>query len=648
MLSENQLVEESTFMTMEVPAIREHYYFVQEHCQQTMAKLKENGVVTGADWIEYLARTYSDKLAIQTVHKPIDTQPVITYEKMNQMANQLAYYLINGEIDNLKYYNVKNSGLSNHIMTQGDVVCLLMENNENFIPTWGGLNKLGLTIACINTYLTPDRMKHAIELSGAKSIFLSRKMLPLFEKARNEEQEFEISIRKASIRDFKVFIVEDIIKYENCNTLENPNSTIYRGDITGEDALLYIYTSGTTGKSKCARFSNRRFIGAGVTWSVQMDLVKDDKYYIALPLYHGNGGVVAVSAIMLVGGTAVLREKFSASNFLNDIRTFGCTATIYIGELWRYLYNTPEKEDDAQNPLRVAAGNGLRKDIWNRVMKRFGIKKIVEHYGQTEMLSAHPMINSYNKVGSCGFIPFDLWTNQKKEVLLTYDFETDSVKRDPVTGFCEIAGPGVAGEDVTRISELYKAYNNHEDNLKKVYRDVFEKGDMWYRSGDLLKFDNDGFFYFVDRLGESYRWKGENVSTGEVSEAITKALDKHNIGLKEANVYGIEIPHCEGRAGMARLLIENSSEELDTKFLLTELKKHLPHYAIPIFLRISKVESEKTSTFKFIKNQYQAEAYHPDKVGQDQILMLDVSTKDSYIPITEEIVKQLSSGNVRL
>ncbi|KAF0972510.1 hypothetical protein FDP41_009413 [Naegleria fowleri] len=640
----------------ELEEITKLWYQQQEQCQLTMKQLRENeNIVSGADWMEYLARVYSERLAIQTVHLPLHSQNVITFQKMNQMANQLAYYLItskcttdSGEEKRI-YTPISEIEGENYVMTQGDVVCLLMENCVNFIPSWGGLSKLGLTIACINTNLTSDRMKHAIELSGARAIFVSRRMLPVFEKAKQEEQEFEIATRKAHIKDFKVYIVEDIINFDDHRMLENPDRVKYRGNITGEDALFYIYTSGTTGKSKCARFSHRRFIGAGVTWSIQMDLVKDDKYYIPLPLYHGNGGVVAVSAIFLVGGCCVLREKFSASNFLNDIRTFGCTATIYIGELWRYMYNTPEKEDDADNPLRVAAGNGLRKDIWDKVIKRFGIKKIVEHYGQTEMLSAHPMINSYGRAGSCGFIPFDLWTNQKKEVLVTYDFETDSIKRDPVTGFCEIAGPGVPGEDITQIPEIYKAYNSHEDNLKKVYRDVFEKGDIWYRSGDVLKYDTDGFFYFVDRLGDSFRWKGENVSTTEVCEAITKTLD-HHIALKEANVYGVQVPHCEGRAGMARLLLDHSVDvaSLDTEFLVAELKKHLPHYAIPLFLRISTTESDKTSTLKFIKSHYQAEGFDLDQVGHEKILFLDPSTKSKYIPLSRELFHSILEGKIRL
>ena len=380
---------------LNIPEITKLWHQQQEQCAQIMDFYKKNDVVTGADWIEHLAIQFSDRVAIQTVHKPIDTQPIITYAKVNQMANQLSHYLLSDcTLYKTRAMVESQKSDTTHLMTQRDVVCLLMENSEYFIPTWAGLNKLGLTVANINTYLTPDRMKHSIELSGAAAIFVSRKMLPLFEKARDESEEFEIKQRRRFIKDFKVFVVDDLIDFSNTTELENPNRSECRDTVTGEDPLFYIYTSGTTGKSKAARFSNRRFIGAGVTWSIQMDLTKDDNYYITLPLYHGNGGVVAVSAIMRVGGVCVLREKFSASNFLPDIRKFGCTATIYIGELWRYMYNTPEKEDDADNPLRVAAGNGLRKDIWDNVVSRFGIKKIVEHYGQTEMVSIDPSVDS--------------------------------------------------------------------------------------------------------------------------------------------------------------------------------------------------------------------------------------------------------------
>lgn len=319
------------------------------------------GIVTAADYWEDVAARNADKPFV----KSVETEESLTYGEVDRRANAVAAW-------------AQAQGLR-----QGDVVALMMENQPAFLWTWIGLAKVGITIACINTSVTDALLRHAVEVAAAAHAIVSAQCAPLWRAGHvagvttwlaPSQSLHGAATPQGAERDWAAAVAE--LEAGACA----PDRAL-RDRVTALDALFYIYTSGTTGRSKAARFSHRRFIGAGVTWCRHMELWPEDRYYVTLPLFHGNGGVVAVSAVLRAECGMVLRERFSATSFLADVRAFGCTAMIYIGELWRYVHNQPRAADDACNPLRVVAGNGLRADIWADVVRRFGIQKVVEHYG---------------------------------------------------------------------------------------------------------------------------------------------------------------------------------------------------------------------------------------------------------------------------
>ena len=662
----------------------------------------------------------------------------MTYDQLNQLANRLASHWITiGLVDTKR---------------PARTVCVMIENSPMFIITWLALAKVGITAALINTSLKGKQLKHSISISevptteqekivtgadtdsasspaATSSLSSSKQVVILSEAYRSAweatvplyeadgEQVPQVLFTQGANVDFIAALYPDTVDANV--TSSNPSSSpspspisayiesafttpaciadstrdyaAYRRHVHWESPLFLIYTSGTTGPSKAAIFSQRRFLGAGVTWAYPMELTSNDKYYIVLPLYHGNGGVVAVSACMHVGCTMVIRTKFSTSNFWADVRQHQCTAMVYVGELWRYLHTASPSALDSSHSLRVIAGNGLRPDIWEAVIRRFGIKKVVEHYGMTEM-PAGPYMNFYGRVSACGYIPPDIRAVQGADKLVQFDVDSSTVRRDAETGHCfEVTQPNEIGECVFLLApgltgtqkhnphteggsvdavtgfidplgnSLYKPYRNYTNLAaceRRVYRHCFEPKDAWFATGDLLKRDADGFFYFVDRIGDTFRWKGENVATNDVGESLCSAP---NGMIKEANVYGVEWAGQDGRAGMASIV--SKEETFDLKLLLAHLYDSLPSFAIPAFLRIRRVGSEnnKTSTLKFQKVQYQREGFHPQQVDGDQLYWwpgsklgkqqqkeeFEKGNARQYIPITMEVYEEIIGGGAK-
>lgn len=362
-----------------------------------------------------------------------------------------------------------------------------------------------------------------------------------------------------------------------------------------------------------------------------MRLRPTDKYYITLPLYHGNGGVVALSAVWKAGCAAVLREKYSTSNFWRDIARHRCTAMVYIGELWRYLHNQPMCEEEKNSTLRVIAGNGLRPDIWPEIRRRFGIKRIVEHYGLTEM-PAGPYMNCYGRVGACGYIPPRIREESGVDKLILYDIEQGAPVRTDDGRLVEVTEVGQVGEAIFKLNRPYSGYTNPRASARRVYKDVFNLGDQWFATGDLLRRDRDGFFYFVDRIGDTFRWKGENISTNEVAEALCAAP-----GVAEANVYGVHYAQRDGKVGMASL-VPLSGVSIDLEALYRHLKV-LPDFARPLFLRVRTSENAKTTTLKLQKVQYAREGFDPALVS-DALFFRD-DTAGEFVSLTDELYRTI-------
>ena len=406
-----------------------------------------------------------------------------------------------------------------------------------------------------------------------------------------------------------------------------------RRGLKAGDKLFYIYTSGTTGLPKAANVSHLRACMMGGGAAGAQELGVEDRVYVTLPLYHSAGGVMAVGAALLSGGVLVLARKFSARRFWSDCRENEVTSFQYIGELCRYLLHAPEHPDERRHRVRICIGNGLRPEIWERFQERFGIPKIIEFYGATEGNVA--LMNLDGKVGAIGRMPrivrFAMGT-----ALIRYDVARDEHARD-AKGFCVPAKPGEVGEAIGRISAFgrFEGYTNSEATEKKILRSVFKQGDAYFRTGDLMRMDADDYFYFVDRIGDTFRWKGENVSTNEVAEVLSVCP-----GVKEANVYGVAVPGQDGRAGMAALVVD---ESFDAARLAEHARRELPAYARPVFLRILP-EIQITGTFKHRKVELVKEGFDPDGI-RDPLFFLD---GERYVPLAAELYGRIVGGEQRV
>jgi len=373
--------------------------------------------------------------------------------------------------------------------------------------------------------------------------------------------------------------------------------------------------------------SNRRYMLSGImSHKAGLRCSEEDRLYICLPLYHGTGLMIGMGAAFSSGASVFLRRRFSASNFLSEIREQQATCFIYIGELCRYLLNTKKQADDHDTPLTRIMGNGLRPDIWMAFKQRFGIKRITEFYGASEGNVA--FVNLLNKDRTIG-------TTTSKHALVRYDVEKDEIVRDAAGRCIEVVDdePGLLLGHINPEA-VFEGYTDPEATDKKVVRNVFDDGDAWFNSGDLIRRVKVGFtlglphYQFVDRIGDTFRWKSENVATNEVGE-ILNGFEQ----VKIANVYGVVIPGADGRAGMAALTLEEGVAELDLGAFSEHVNRELPSYARPIFLRVEQ-DIEVTGTFKMVKNKLSDEGYDPDKIGDPLYVMKPGS--DRYEVLTGE------------
>jgi fatty-acyl-CoA synthase len=513
---------------------------------------------------------------------------------------------------------------------RGDVVALLMENRPEFVVHWLGLAKIGAVSALINTNLTGRSLAHSLSVSAARHLILDAALAESWAGAAGElDERPAVWVSGGAVPGAKDLDADVAARSPA------PLETDARAGVTSTDKLFYIYTSGTTGLPKAANFSHLRFITTAEAARSMSRLGPSDRMYVVLPLYHSAGGVMALGAALLAGATVVLARRFSASRFWEDCVRHDVTAFQYIGELCRYLVNSPSHADERRHRLRLCIGNGLRPEIWERFQQRFGIPEIIEFYGATE--GNVVFANLDNKVGSIGRMP-GLLRRAAGLHLVRFDVEKQEVLRGP-DGFCVEADPGEPGEAIGHITATgrFEGYSDAEATEKKLLRDVFHKGDTYFRSGDLLRRDADDYFYFVDRIGDTFRWKGENVSTNEVAEVLGTCR-----GVREANVYGVRVPGTDGRAGMASLVV---AEDFDLDALRAALEAQLAPYARPLFLRI-RPEIEITGTFKHRKVEAVAEGFDPAHVS-DPLYFLDPE-KRRYISLDAAVHERIQSGGVRL
>jgi fatty-acyl-CoA synthase len=510
---------------------------------------------------------------------------------------------------------------------RGDVVALLLENCADFLMAWIGLIKLGAVVALINTNLKGPPLAHSIAIVRAKLAIVGADLLPaLGEVSRTIDPMPTVwTLGGSGTNDLDSALAHA--------SSARPDKSVREGLLAKHNAL-YIYTSGTTGMPKAANFSHFRMMFMMYGFAGALNTKATDRTYVTLPLYHATGGICAVGMTLTAGGAVIIKRRFSAHEFWDDVRRYRATLFAYVGELCRYLLNCPPDSRDREHQLRGCTGNGLRPEIWPTFQSRFRIPRIVEFYGATE--GNVSMLNYDNTVGAVGRLP-DYMRRVFPVRLVRFDVAREIPVRGP-DGFCIECAPDEVGEAIGAISErpgrTFEGYTASGDTQKKVVRDVFEKGDIWFRTGDLLRRDHLGYFYFVDRIGDTFRWKGENVATSEVAEALSVVPE-----IQEVNVYGVAIPGCEGRAGMAALVTRNG---FDPATLAEKIQ--LPEFARPLFLRL-RPELEITGTFKLKKADLVHQGFDPQLIA-DPLYWFDPAAA-LYKPLTQEAYGDIVSGRIR-
>jgi fatty-acyl-CoA synthase len=559
--------------------------------------------------IEELAERHGDAPAL------LSAQESLTYRALDQRANRYARWALE-----------QNLG-------KGEAVCLVMPNRPEYLAIWLGITKVGAVVSLINTNLRGVALAHCLDIVKPKHVIVAAELCDEV-RAVLAPTASRPKIWSHGSDDFSR--IDRAIEKLSGGRLTEAE----RRGVTIADRALHIYTSGTTGLPKAANVSHHRLMQWSFWFAGLMNSGPDDRMYDCLPLYHSVGGVVATGAVLVRGGAVVIRDKFSVREFWDDVVNWDCTLFQYIGELCRYLANAPEQPREKQHRLRLCCGNGLRADIWQKFQDRFAIPKILEFYAATE--GNVSLYNVEGKVGAIGRVPS----------FLAHRFPLALVKSDPATqepirdesGLCMRCATGEAGEAIGRIHEggahaaaAFEGYTDAAASQRKILRDVFERGDAWYRTGDLMRADAGGYFYFVDRIGDTFRWKGENVATSEVNAAITAFPS-----IAEATVYGVQIPGTEGAAGIAALVADGTLD-------LPELRKHLarvlPSYARPLFLRIQD-RIAVTATFKHQKNELMREGFDP--AATDDAIYFDDPSQQAYVRLDGALFERIKAGAVRL
>ena len=547
---------------------------------------------------------------------------VLSYAEVNARVNQVAHAVL-------------AQGLK-----PGDCVALLMENHADFFITWWGLNKAGLVCGFINTQLTGQLLINALEATRARAVIVADELLA---QVADEQVLTWLSAQDAALWLWahEGHEMDDTLRNKAQLELSslaasqsrtNPDARC-RAHWTGQDTALLICTSGTTGLPKAARTSHMRWLNVGDVQVATMATGPEDVFYCFLPLYHGAAAMSLGSTALCGGSSIVIRRRFSASAFWPDVRRHGITACQYVGEICRYLLRQPPKNDDRNHRLRILVGAGLTAELWREFVARFGIQHVYEGWGATE--SNCNLLNVDNKIGALGRVPFWDKTNLR---LVRYDVETDSHPRDD-QGHMIACAAGETGEAIGFIVDhpdiaggRFEGYTSEVATEQKILRNVFQEGDAWWRSGDLLRFDEDGYFYFVDRIGDTFRWKSENVSTSEVEEALSGYA-----GLESINVYGVAVPGHEGRAGMAAVVMQPGHEFDPARFYA--LSQQLPEYAAPLFVRVAD-QADMTTTFKLRKFELQRAGYDPARVA-GPLYVRDVQ-RGNYTPYSPELLARLA------
>ncbi|XP_030331075.1 long-chain fatty acid transport protein 1 isoform X1 [Strigops habroptila] len=582
------------------------------------------------------------KYKLRKYQKAKSTVPKMFQEVVLRHPDKVALiYEATGEQWTFRRLDEYSNAVANCFYQQGfrmgDVIAIFMESRPEFVGLWLGMAKIGIEAALINFNLRLDSLVYCVRTSGAKAVIFGGELSSAISEVNGMLGK---NMAKFCSGDYNPALVP--VETRHLDPLLSTASKSAPTQMPGkglDDRLFYIYTSGTTGMPKAAIVVHSRYYRIAAFGYYAYKMHPDDVLYNCLPLYHSAGNIMGVGQCLIHGLTVVIRKKFSASHFWDDCVKYRCTIIQYIGEICRYLLNQPVREAEAQHRVRLAVGNGLRPSIWEDFTKRFRIKQIGEFYGATECNCS--VANLDGKVGACGFNSRILPSFYPIQ-LVKVNEDTMELSRDS-QGLCIPCRPGEPGLLVGQINQQdplrrFDGYVNESATSKKIASNVLRKGDQAYLSGDVLVMDDLGYMYFRDRSGDTFRWRGENVSTTEVEGTLSRVLNQTDVA-----VYGVEVPGVEGKAGMAA--IADPKAKVSPNVLYQELQKVLPPYARPIFLRLLP-QVDTTGTFKIQKTRLQMEGFDPHQTS-DRLYFLDLKL-GKYVPLDECLYERICSGKAAL
>ncbi|MGB5795317.1 MAG: long-chain-acyl-CoA synthetase FadD6 [Mycolicibacter algericus] len=494
----------------------------------------------------------------------------------------------------------------------GDVVGVMLRNSPNAVLMMLAVVKCGAIAGMVNYHQRGDVLVHSLGLLEAKLLIVESDL---------------VSAVHDSGATAEPVTIEEFERLAATAPADNPVSV---EAVLAKDTAFYIFTSGTTGYPKASVMTHYRWLRALATFGgIGLRLRGSDTLYCCLPLYHNNALTVAVSSVLNSGATLALGKSFSASRFWDEVIAADATAFVYIGEVCRYLLNQPAKPTDRAHKVRVIAGNGLRPEIWDEFTDRFGIKRVCEFYAASESNSA--FLNVLNVPRSTGLYPLPL-------AYVEYDHDTGQPLRgeDGWVRRVPSGQPGLLLSPVNRLSP-FDGYTDPEANEKKLVRNAFREGDCWFNTGDLMRPQGMGHAAFVDRLGDTFRWKGENVATTQVEAALSA-----DESVEECAVYGVEVPDTGGRAGMAAVKLRDGAS-FDGARLAATVYDRLPSYAVPLFVRLVETMAH-TTTFKSRKVELREQGYGAGDAGIDEPLYVLAGRDEGYVPYYAEYPGEVAAG----
>lgn len=575
-----------------------------------------------------------------------DTQrltPDVLEDSVDAHADRPAFFTDKGEMVTYAAFDAYANRVANWAVAQGlepgSTVALYMGNRWEYVAIWYGLSKVGVLAALLNNQVTGQPLAHGVSIAETSHIIVEGELAGQYKTACDLIQ-CELTAWITDSVECDLSHARDFDAALGDVTADRPDRS-RRAHLKASDPCMKMYTSGTTGLPKAAIVAHTRTLYYLHVFGAAAHAHKDDRMMMVLPMYHATGGLCGVGAALAYGGALIVRRKFSASKFWDDAVETGATMFMYVGELCRFLVAADPVSAEKTHKIRVAIGNGLRPDVWPRFAERSGIPRIIEFYGATE--GNVGLINLDSKPGAIGRVPPHL-SKRFNIKLVQFDTDKEEVVRD-ANGRAVLCQPGEVGEAIGEIRSddaryRFDGYQDEEATKKKILRNVFAEGDVYFRTGDLMKRDKLGYYYFVDRIGDTFRWKSENVSTNEVAEA----LGVHR-GVIQANVYGVEVGDYSGKAGMAALIVDKN---FDLQALREHIHSELPHYARPLFLRIhTEAPSEHTTgTFKLKKTDLVKQGWDPAAV--DEPLYFDDDEAGAYVDLTPEIRAAILSGEKRV